>query len=205
MAYPGALYIISAASGTGKTSLVNALVREVPHMQVSISHTTRVIRPGETHGEHYYFVSPEVFQDMRDQNIFLEYATVFGNAYGTSRIWVEEQRAKGIDIILEIDWQGARQVRKQLPDAISIFIVPPSKEELRARLTKRHQDAPDVIEDRLSEASLEMSKYAEYDYLVCNDKFDDALIDLKAIIRAQRLRMATQKLYQAERIKKLLN
>jgi guanylate kinase len=205
MAYPGALYIVSAPSGAGKTSLVNALVHEIPHMKISISHTTRPVRPGEKAGEDYYFVSHAEFQDMIDKNLFLEYAKVFGQFYGTSRVWVEEQRAAGIDILLEIDWQGAQQIRKQFSESISIFILPPSIDELRARLLKRHQDHPEVIENRLKEAVLEMSKYTEYDYLICNDLFEDALRDLKTIVRATRLRLATQQLYQADRIKKLIS
>ena len=205
MTYPGNLYIISAPSGAGKTSLVNALIQEMPDIKISVSHTTRVMRPGEIHGEDYYFVTEAEFKEMVDKNIFLEHAQVFGNFYGTSRLWVEDERARGNDVILEIDWQGARQIRAQYKDAIGIFILPPSIEELRNRLIKRHQDNPLVVENRMKDAKREMSKYDEYNYLIFNDKFENALKDFKAILQAMRLRLEPQKALFNTRIKELLS
>lgn len=204
MVTPGFLYIISAPSGAGKTSLVNALIEQDPHIKVSISHTTRGMRVGEKQHENYHFVSPAEFKDMVNNNVFLEYAHVFGQHYGTSRLWIEEQQALGTDIILEIDWQGARQIRSKIPNTISIFILPPSEEELRARLTRRHTENPEVIEQRMQEAQQAISKYEEYDYLICNDKFEDALEDLKSIIRCHRLQLLPQKRILAECLKHLL-
>lgn len=203
MTYPGFLYIISAPSGAGKTSLVNALVKEVPNVQISISHTTRPMRPGEENGLHYYFINNAEFKNMINENIFMEQAQVFGQFYGTSRLWVEEQRALGKDVMLEIDWQGARQVRAQFVDAISIFILPPSEEELRRRLTSRHQDDPAIIEERMKQAHQEMSHFEEYDYVVVNDKFEETLEQLKTIVKCQRLQVRVQQDGLAEVIKKL--
>ncbi|ARR50438.1 guanylate kinase [Photobacterium damselae subsp. damselae] len=190
----GTLYIVSAPSGAGKSSLINALLEQNPtyDIKVSVSHTTRGMRPGEEHGVHYNFVSVEEFTDLIDQGAFLEHAEVFGNFYGTSRLWIEEQLSKGIDIFLDIDWQGARQIRQLMPNAKSIFILPPSKEELERRLNARGQDSSDVIAGRMQEARSEISHYDEYDYVIVNDDFDVALIDFKAIIRAERLKQAKQ-------------
>ncbi len=189
----GTLYIISAPSGAGKTSLVNALVERVPGMVLSVSHTTRPQRPGETHGQHYCFVDAEQFQRMAERSEFLEYAQVFGNRYGTARAQVEAQLRCGNDVILEIDWQGAQQVRDAMPEAISIFILPPSLEELERRLRARGQDSDEVIQRRMREAVNEMSHYREYDYLVVNEYFDEALEELVSIVQARRLRYAAQK------------
>lgn len=181
----GKLLILSAASGTGKTSLAHALIESEPDVVFSVSHTTRAPRPGEVHGRHYYFVSPEEFEAMVTRGAFLEHAQVFGNRYGTSREAIERQLAQGKSVILDIDWQGARAVKRQMPDAISVFILPPSREALRERLTRRGQDGPEVIDRRMSAAVDEMSHCREFDHLVVNDAFDAALADIKAILRGE--------------------
>lgn len=201
---PGTIYIISAPSGAGKTTLTRALTQEMPNIHKSVSYTTRAIRPGEENGVDYNFVTLEEFKRMSDQKVFLEVAQVFGNSYGTSFPWVEGERNLGKDIILEIDWQGARQIRSRYFDAVSIFILPPSEEELLARLIKRHQDNPDIIAERMKQAKNEMSKYIEYDYIVLNDKFEEALVDLKSIVRSKRLGILHQKKELSERIQGLL-
>ena len=184
----GILYTISAPSGAGKTSLVEALVNRCPDILVSISHTTRPLRDGERDGVNYHFVSPDEFQTLLGEGGFLEHAQVFDNWYGTSQRWVADTLAAGVDVILEIDWQGAQQARKLLPDTESIFILPPSLQTLSTRLTARGQDDSATIETRMAQASTEMSHYGEADFLVINDAFDSALEDLMAIIRAARLR-----------------
>ncbi|HVV68091.1 MAG TPA: guanylate kinase [Gammaproteobacteria bacterium] len=188
----GTLYVIAAPSGTGKTSLTSALVRTLHDIKISISHTTREQRPGEQHGVHYWFVSIAEFKAMLAQDIFLESAEVFGNYYGTSRHWVLQQLESGTDVILEIDWQGAQQVRKLFPQSVSIFILPPSADLLRKRLQTRQQDHVEVIEKRLAAAASEVAHYREFDYLVVNDSFDDALLDMQAIVRANRLILSKQ-------------
>ncbi|MCP4040806.1 MAG: guanylate kinase [Gammaproteobacteria bacterium] len=182
------LFIISAPSGAGKTSLVKALVDSSQNIIASVSSTTRPKRPGEEDGVHYNFVDTVQFQSQLAQGDLLEHALVFDNYYGTSRGWVERHLTRDIDVILEIDWQGARQVRERLPDAVSIFILPPSREALENRLRNRGQDSDEVISKRLGAARLEMSHYAEFDYLVVNDDFTTALGELQVICRAQRLR-----------------
>ncbi|MCC5812824.1 MAG: guanylate kinase [Ectothiorhodospiraceae bacterium] len=189
----GTLYIISAPSGAGKTSLVNALVERVPGMEISVSHTTRLRRKGEEEGVHYHFVGLDQFRAMAARGEFLEYAEVFGNCYGTARAPVEAQLRTGTDVILEIDWQGAQQVRAAMPEAVSIFILPPSQAELERRLRARGQDSDAVIARRMEEAVNEMSHYPEYDYLVINETFDEALYELVAIVQARRLRYAARK------------
>ncbi|WP_241646916.1 guanylate kinase [Rosenbergiella metrosideri] len=202
----GTLFIVSAPSGAGKSSLIQALLKTQPlyDTQVSVSHTTRNIRPGEVHGEHYHFVTKEEFTAMIAENAFFEHAQVFGNYYGTSRHAIEQVLATGVDVFLDIDWQGAQQVRQQMPSARSIFILPPSQDELDRRLRGRGQDDGDVIASRMAKAVDEMSHYAEYDYLIVNDDFDLALSDLKTIIRAERLRMHRQKSRHSALISKLL-
>lgn len=192
----GTLYIVSAPSGAGKSSLIQALLKTQPlyDTQVSISHTTRGVRPGENHGEHYFFVSKDEFKQMIAEDAFLEHAEVFGNYYGTSRQAIENVLATGVDVFLDIDWQGAEQIRQKMPQSRSIFILPPSKDELDRRLRGRGQDSEEVIAKRMAQAVAEMSHYAEYDYLIVNDDFDTALSDLKIIIRAERLRMGRQKM-----------
>lgn len=181
------LYVISAPSGTGKTSLVKTLVNSIPTISVSISHTTRPKRPGEEHGVNYYFIDKNEFLRMSEHHDFLEYATVFNNLYGTSRSWVESMLNRGIDVILEIDWQGALQIQQLFSDCISIFIVPPSLDALSQRLFQRNQDNPDVIRKRLADAQETLSHIFSYDYVVLNDHFETALDDLKTIILAGRL------------------
>jgi guanylate kinase len=205
MSVTGTLYIVSAPSGAGKTSLVKALLEQDKQVRVSVSHTTRTMRPGEECGVHYNFVSTEEFNRLIADQSFLEYAEVFTNKYGTSRIWVEEQLAQGTDVILEIDWQGARQVRQLMPDAVSIYVLPPSTEELRRRLTGRGQDAKEVIDLRMSEAVSEMIRYNEFNYVVINDNFDTALNDLQSIFTSQRLKLSRQVERQAALLKDLLS
>lgn len=200
----GLLYIISAPSGAGKTSLVEALVTTDPGITVSVSHTTRTQRPGEEDGVNYHFVSRPAFQEMIDQDAFLEKAQVFDNFYGTARSSVEAQLDAGQDVILEIDWQGARQVRELMPEHISIFILPPSRAALHERLTGRGQDSEEVINRRMRDAISETSHYNEYDYLVINDDFDTALQELATIFHAQRLRLAPQSRQHQAMIEDLL-
>jgi len=188
----GLLLIVSAPSGAGKTSLVAALLERDPRLTMSISHTTRGRRLREQDGVNYHFVSREDFLEMIARGEFLEHAEVFGHLYGTSSRSVATERDRGRDVILEIDYQGARQIRERHPDAISIFILPPSKSTLAQRLEKRGEDAESVIQERLAKARSEIASYAEYDYLLVNDEFRDALDDLAAIVRAERLRLARQ-------------
>lgn len=188
----GNLFIISAPSGAGKTSLVRALLDSLPDVKVSVSHTTRNARPGEEDGIAYHFIDMAKFDQMVEAGHFLEYATVFGNGYGTSHTWVNDELDAGHDVILEIDWQGAQQVKRLMADAVSIFILPPSHDALLARLKGRGQDDDAVIAKRMKEAVSEISHYHENDYLVINDDFDHALADLRAIIRANRCRSALQ-------------
>ncbi|GAA6134586.1 guanylate kinase [Oceaniserpentilla sp. 4NH20-0058] len=188
----GNLYIVSAASGTGKTSLLNVMLQQTENVAVSVSHTTRPKREGEEEGKHYHFVNPDQFEALIEKADFLEHAKVFGNYYGTSQSAVQKQLETGVDVILEIDWQGAQQVRKLMPQAISIFILPPSRQALLDRLTGRGQDSEEVIMGRMNEAISEMSHYHEYDYIVVNDNFEVALGELKSIFQTERLRMDCQ-------------
>ena len=188
----GTLYIISAPSGAGKTSLVKAMLGELEGAAVSVSHTTRAMRPGEQNGVDYHFIDKAKFEAMVAEGAFLEHAQVFDNYYGTSKASVQAQLAAGQDVILEIDWQGARQVRDWQPEAVSIFVLPPSRETLEERLRGRGTDSEDIIQRRMRDAVSEMSHYPEYDYLVINDRFDTALVELKAILLAQRQRLALQ-------------
>jgi len=201
----GTLYILSAPSGAGKSSLLRALLDAMGgSVAASVSHTTRKPRPGEVNGRDYHFVDLATFQAMVDASAFLEHAQVFDNHYGTSRLAVEQQLSAGQDVILEIDWQGARLVRELMPDSTGIFILPPSREALRERLQGRGQDDGAVIERRMRDAISEMSHYDEYDYLVINDVFERALEDLVAIMRSRRLRLAQQSLGQAVLLRTLL-
>lgn len=188
----GTLYIISAPSGAGKSSLVKALIDVEPQICVSVSHTTRAMRPGEKNGVHYHFVEREEFVKMIEHGDFLERAEVFGNLYGTSQSYLQQTLDEGHDLILEIDWQGAEQVRKLMPQARSIFILPPSQQALRDRLDNRGQDSAEIIDGRMREAVSEMSHYVDYDYLIINDDFALALDDLKAIFHASRLQQKRQ-------------
>jgi len=188
----GTLYIISAPSGAGKSSLVKALIDIEPQICVSVSHTTRAMRPGEKNGVHYHFVEREEFVKMIEHGDFLERAEVFGNLYGTSQSYLQQTLDEGHDLILEIDWQGAEQVRRLMPQARSIFILPPSQQALRDRLDNRGQDSAEIIDGRMREAVSEMSHYVDYDYLIINDDFALALDDLKAIFHASRLQQKRQ-------------
>lgn len=188
----GSLYIISAPSGAGKTSLVSKLIEMDSHITVSISSTTRPIRPGEENGVNYHFLTIDEFQEKIKQNDFLEHAQVFDNFYGTSKSSVEAQLKAGKDVILEIDWQGAQQVRKLIPEAISIFILPPSLDELQRRLNGRGTDSEEVIARRMRDAVNEMSHYDEFDYIVINNHFDTALKQLHSIFSSGRLTKAKQ-------------
>lgn len=201
----GSLFIVSAPSGAGKTSLVKALIERDSSIAVSVSHTTRDIRPGEVDGVNYHFVDKSSFQQMVEEGAFLEYAEVFDNYYGTARSSVEAQLASGTDVILEIDWQGARQVRELMPEHVSIFILPPSRAALQQRLTDRGQDSAEIIERRMRDAISETSHYDEYDYLVVNDDFDTALDELAVIFRAQRLQRMAQTQRHRAMISELLD
>ncbi|MDR9437636.1 MAG: guanylate kinase [Thiohalophilus sp.] len=200
----GTLYVIAAPSGAGKTSLVAALVESTPDIDVSVSHTTRPMRPGEQDGIHYHFTDVPTFERMIGEARFLEHAKVFDNYYGTAMASIEQELEAGRDVILEIDWQGAAQVRKQVPDCVGIFILPPSREALEERLRGRGQDPDEVIARRMRDAVNEMSHYAEFDYLVINDDFETALADLQNIVLARRLRFAAQSRRHAESLKQLL-
>lgn len=188
----GTLFVISAPSGAGKTSLVAEMLHADHKLGVSVSHTTRPMREGEKEGVNYHFIGREEFEAMINRGDFLEHADVFGNYYGTSQVWVREMLAGGRDVILEIDWQGAVQVRRLIPECVSVFIVPPSADALRERLVGRGTDLPEVVSRRLKEAREECRHAVEFDYLVVNDDFKEALTDLLSIVRTQRLRMGTQ-------------
>lgn len=190
----GNLFVVAAPSGAGKTSLVRALVQSVAGIVISVSHTTRTPREGEQDGVHYHFVTPEYFASMVSSGLFLEHATVFDRSYGTSRDAVFERLSEGIDVILEIDWQGARQIRAAFPTVVGIFILPPSRATLDARLVARAQDSPETIARRMRDAISEMTHYREFEYVVVNDNFAQALEHLKAIILATRLKLVNQEL-----------
>ena len=200
----GTLYVISAASGAGKTSLVNAVLTQIDELVVSVSHTTRAPREGEVDGVNYHFVEKATFEAMVEAGEFFEHATVFGNMYGTSQQHLEAQLQQGVDVILEIDWQGARQIRQLMPDCRSIYIVPPSTAALRERLDARGQDDAAVIEQRMREAISEMSHYVEFDYLIINDDFDEAKDNLAAIIKGNRMLHERQQQKHADLLAQLL-
>ncbi len=195
---PGTLVIVTAPSGAGKTTLVRALLERDPQVRLSVSYTTREPRSGEENGREYHFVDVAAFRALRDRGEFLEWAEVHGNYYGTSKVWLKEQMAAGHDILLEIDWQGAQQVRRLFPGAVSVFILPPSLEELENRLRKRGTDSDDVIGRRLLAARGEMRHVGEFDYVILNDRLPAALEDLAAVTHAARLRCANQRLRQAQ-------
>jgi len=199
----GSLFIVSAPSGAGKSSLVNAVLAEDKELALSISYTTRAPRAGEANGREYHFVDPKTFQAMLERGEFLESAEVHGNLYGTSHKWINETRAGGLDILLEIDWQGAQQVRKAFSDSIGIFVLPPMPflKELEGRLRKRGQDSEEVIRRRLRDAQAEIGHAHEFDYVIINNEFSDAVRDLAAIIRASRLTLSRQ----AERRPEMFN
>ncbi|MBB1277198.1 MULTISPECIES: guanylate kinase [unclassified Pseudoalteromonas] len=197
----GNLFILSAPSGAGKSSLINALLKKHADMKVSVSHTTRAPRPGEENGVHYHFVSTDEFKALIAKDDFFEWAQVFDNYYGTSKQAIESQLDAGIDVFLDIDWQGAQQVREIMPSVKTIFILPPSKEELEQRLNNRGQDSAEVIASRMAKAQSETSHYNEYDYVIVNDDFESALGDIEMIVMAQRLTLKAQE----ERHQVLLN
>jgi guanylate kinase len=197
----GILYVVSAPSGAGKTSLVKALTAALPRLRVSVSYTTRAPRPGECDGVDYHFVSIAEFEQMLAQNGFMEYAQVFDHYYGTSWEWVLSELRQGTDVLLEIDWQGAHQIRAAYPECVTIFILPPSRDALASRLRGRGQDSETVIARRLRDALDDMRHYTDFDYVVINDHFDDAWQDLQAIVRCQGLRQNIQ----AQRQNKLLD
>ena len=204
--YTGTLFIISAPSGAGKSSLINAYL-EHNHSgfaQVSISYTTRDPRPGEEHGKHYYFIDHQQFETLITQDAFVEHAKVFDNYYGTSKASIEESLHNGINVFLDIDWQGAQQVREKIPSAKSIFILPPSLAELENRLFKRGQDSEETIQKRMQKAKSEISHFAEYDYLIINEHFTESLQQLSSIILAESLQTAKQQLKNKQLIKQLL-
>lgn len=201
----GNLYILSAPSGAGKSSLINALLADSDKMKVSVSHTTRQPRPGEQEGVHYYFVEQGEFERLIEQGVFLEYAKVFGgHYYGTSLPMIEQSLAQGIDVFLDIDWQGARQIREKMPNVKSIFILPPSLAALEQRLIGRGQDSAEVIAQRMEKAQSEMCHYDEYDYVIINDEFSQALQDIRHILAAERLKTQVQKISQQGLIAELL-
>ncbi|MCG7536280.1 guanylate kinase [Pseudoalteromonas sp. OOF1S-7] len=200
----GNLFILSAPSGAGKSSLIKALLERQDKVRVSVSHTTRAPRPGENNGEHYHFVSVDEFKTLINQNDFFEWAQVFDNYYGTSKQAIEAQLAAGIDVFLDIDWQGARQVRELMPEVKTIFILPPSKQALEERLNSRGQDSQEVIASRMEQAKSECSHYNEFDYLLVNDDFATALNELEHIVVAARLELKKQQLSQHTLIAELL-
>jgi guanylate kinase len=201
----GQLYVISAPSGAGKTSLIKALREQMTDLGLSVSHTTRPTRPGEVDGQHYHFVSKATFESMISEGAFVEHALVFGNYYGTSKAAISAVLDQGQDLILEIDWQGAEQVRPLFPEAQSIFILPRSREALQERLFGRGQDDADVIARRLAEAEREMQAYPNYDFLIINDDFSQALMQLRCIFESTRLRTSHQTATEHARLENLLN
>ena len=202
----GNLYILSATSGAGKSSLINALLADLPRNEVrlSISHTTRNPRPAEEDGVHYYFTTHAEFEALIEKDHFLEWAEVFGNYYGTSLPMIEKSLEQGVDVFLDIDWQGARQIRQKVPNVKTIFILPPSREELKNRLVGRGQDSEETIAKRMAEAESEMSHYNEFDYVIVNDDFQQALAELKAILTAERLKLSSQEIRHKALIEQLL-
>jgi guanylate kinase len=200
----GVLFVVSAPSGAGKTSLLRALVPTDPRLRLSVSHTTRAPRPGEVDGVHYHFVDRPRFEAMVAADAFLEHARVFDNLYGTAEQSVRDLLGASFDVVLEIDWQGARQVRARFPEAVSVFIVPPSVAALRERLSGRGQDSTEIIDRRMRDARSELSHFGEYDYLVVNDAFAQALEDLRAIVAAERLRRPRQQTRFAAALEEML-
>ncbi len=198
----GTLYVVSAPSGAGKSSLITAVLKEKRDwdQQVSVSHTTRKPRSSEVNGRHYHFVNVDEFKKMIENDVFFEWAEVFGHYYGTSRVAIEEALERGIDVVLDIDWQGARQVRKLMPQAKGIFILPPSREELKKRLNKRGQDSVEIIQKRMLKAQYEISHYDEYDYLIVNECFAKATKEFSMIMQA----VKNERDYQAYKYKKII-
>lgn len=205
MTVKGTLYTVSAPSGAGKTSLVTALIESIDDISVSVSHTTRQQRPGEENGVNYHFIDVDQFKAMVSDEEFVEHAEVFGNFYGTAKSTVNALLSTGVDVILEIDWQGADQISQVFPDTVGVFILPPSIEALRSRLTGRGQDDEAIIEHRMAQAISEMSHYVETDYVIINEDFDQALMEFRSIIRSQRLTLDNQQARHGEQLQKLLS
>lgn len=203
MDYPGNLFVVAAPSGAGKSSLVKALLELDSHVQPSVSHTTRAPRGQEKHGREYFFVSPAEFDAMVAADAFVEWAHVHSHRYGTSKRAIEERIAQGADVILEIDFQGALQIKKVFANAVSIFILPPSWEELRSRLERRGEDSEEVIEMRLKNAATEVAQVHHFDFVIINELFERALFDLKAVVHAQRLKYAAQRRARADTFQSL--
>lgn len=201
---PGNLYVVAAPSGAGKTTLVRLLLEREAKVQLSVSYTTRGPRPGEMNGREYHFVDAGEFQAMIERQEFLEWAEVHGNFYGTSKKWIADQLADGRDVLLEIDWQGAQQVRSIFPQAIGIFVLPPSMDELTRRLTGRGTDSADVVARRLAAARAEMRHVGEFDYVIINDQLEQALDDLCAIVRASRLSFGVQRANHAALFERMI-
>ena len=200
----GKLYVVAAPSGAGKTTLVRLLLDSEPSVHLSVSYTTRGPRPGELDGREYHFVDVATFRAMMARGDFLEWAEVHGNFYGTSKVWIADQLNTGHDVLLEIDWQGAQQVRAAFPDAIGVFILPPSMEELTRRLTGRGTDSAEVIERRLAAAQAEMRHVGEFDYVIINDSLEQALDDLRAVVHASRLNLDAQRARHAALFARLI-
>lgn len=200
----GNLFIVAAPSGGGKTSLVRKLIHDVASIDVSISHTTRNMRPGEVDGVDYFFVDDVEFKNMIAQNAFIEHAIVFGNLYGTAFEQIQARLSGGIDVVLDIDWQGAQQIKRSFSDAVSIFVIPPSIDALKQRLQARRQDSETVIQGRMQNACTELTHYSEFDYLIVNDDFEQAAFQLKSIVIAHRLRMSRQSIQQEKLLSFLL-
>ncbi len=203
MEYPGNLYVVAAPSGAGKSSLVNALLELDSNVQPSVSHTTRAPRGQEKHGREYFFASQQEFDAMVLADAFVEWAHVHGQRYGTSKKMIEERMSQGADVVLEIDYQGGLQIKKMYANAILIFILPPSWEELRSRLERRGEDAPDIIDLRMQNAAIEMAQAKEFDFVIINEVFERALFDLKTIVHAQRLKYVAQRRSRADTFKAL--
>jgi len=203
MQYPGNLFVVAAPSGAGKSSLVKALMELDARVVPSVSHTTRPPRGQEVYGREYYFVSNETFDQMVLQDAFLEWASVHGNRYGTSRASIDQRMAQGADVVLEIDFQGAIQIKRIFPNAVLIFILPPSWEELRSRLERRAEDSPEVIDLRMKNAALETAHAKEFDFVIINELFERALFDLKAIVHSQRLKFSSQLMVRSDTFRAL--
>ena len=203
MEYPGNLYVVAAPSGAGKSSVVNALLELDSNVQPSVSHTTRAPRGQEKHGREYFFASQQEFDAMVLADAFVEWAHVHGQRYGTSKKMIEERMSQGADVVLEIDYQGGLQIKKMYANAILIFILPPSWEELRSRLERRGEDAPEIIDLRMQNAAIEMAQAKEFDFVIINEVFERALFDLKTIVHAQRLKYVAQRRSRADTFKAL--